>query len=247
MTRSGNPALDQFFDSVAMALQGTMPEDARDFAISERLDWQEQRIEERVYEGLDHETAIAETLAEDVSPQHVAESILEDYYEREVQSPLLNRFGRGNVVAYAFFSMMTVLYTAFLYLQVFLPSSRGLRIPVDVETIRRFFPAPLPFPDLSWQFLFLVGYPLLAPLVTGWLCAKAIPVRPHTAIYHAFLPVLLLNYLIAAALYPAKEPLLFAISQTLYGLPVGYLTAYTTHKAIRRRQLKPRRTSTLSI
>ncbi len=222
-----HPGLERYVTELNLRLLGLVSDEERARLIEESLGHLEATAQLYEDRGAHPDIAVQAAIASYGDAKSVAEECILSWYEKQtVSSPILRKLGRGRGIAFGLFGCADLAYLIFLQIRVFLPSPSGFHVPYSPAQVRSIFPEPLPFPDMTPQFFVLVGYPLLVPILLGWLCGRIIPLRATQSVYLALMPIIVSSYLIGALLLPSTEPLLFAVVQTLFWLPVGVFSAY---------------------
>ncbi len=240
-----HPDLAGYFQAIREELWGQVPEEALTFYLNEIAFWIEHKIQDLSRYGGTLDQVVRQVLSSSSMPRGVAEKLIEEHFEDQVDSPLYNRFGRANLIAGALFGIGNVLYLILVQVIVYFPPAPTVEriLPFSPATVRTVFPEPLPYPEYTWQFLASVAYPIVAPILLGWIAGRLIPQGSVRAIYSAMFPVLLSAYLLGAILLPNTLGLLYAVFQTLFGLPMGCFTAHLSSSLARRSRLRQVRKS----
>ncbi len=226
--------LVRYLREVDCRLYGLISSEQRDHLVNETAFWVERGMRDRLLAGDSPEIAAREAVQKHGDAAMVAEELIEEAYENGVDTPMLNFVGRANGMAGAIFAFANLLYLILLQVRIYLPSASPTRLPFSPAVVRSVFPEPLPFPELSWQFLLTVGYPLLVPFGLGWICGRVIPAHAARAVYRGMIPVLLSAFALGCLLLPNTEGLLYALVQLVWWLPVGCLTAHLSSWFVRR-------------
>ncbi len=230
----GSPEERNYLVELDANLAGWLPEEMRACFVSEAAFYIERTARNQMLRGEPYEDAVQRAIEHQGSPRRVAEEYIQKYYEEQIPSPVYRKLGRANTSAVAVFGLANALYMAFLQYKLFFASSEPLRIgPVEA---RRYFPEPLPFPDLSWQFFVTVGYPLIAPWIAGWICGQLIPVGASSAVSRVLQVMIIGAFLLGVMLVPELDALLYAVLLTVYWLPVGSLSAHFSSSLLRSRK-----------
>lgn len=220
-----NPMLEDYLEHLIAPLVGLVPYEQR-FAL--RLETQEHlevRVSQLERDGLGVEEATREAIRRYGSAHQVAERFLTAWFENELTSPLTRRIGRANGIAFSRFVLAHLGYVVLLQALVFLPSGAAYALPMSPAEMRRIVPEPLPLPDQPWAMALIYAYPVLAPMVAGWLTGLAVPVGSARAVYNAVLPLSLYSFVVGALMVPMTAGLLFGLFQVVFWLPVGALAA----------------------
>ncbi len=227
--------LDLHLEEIDRCLRGRVGEEERQHLMNETAFWIERQIRDDVLTGVSYDEAAQRAIARHGKPAFLADRMVEEVFEKEFASPLYDRFGRGVCLAAAVFGLGNTIYLVLLQLTVYLPSQRAV-VPFSPAEVRSIFPEPLPYPEVSWQFLFTVGYPVLAPFLLGAIAGWGIPVNAARATFHAILGIVLCSFLLGSLLIPNTSGLLYAVFQTVFWLPVGCLAAYLASSIRRKRR-----------
>lgn len=244
---SGNLLLEQYIAGLDRALTGSIPDSYRRDLLEETQTHLEQAVRAGVERGQSLLDSTQSAIDRYGSAASNARDYIESWFQGEPRSPMTKRFGRANLISYGIFQMIEVIYFLVLQLNVFMPNESIYRIPFSPAEVRSVWPSPLPFPDMSVEFLILVGYPLLAPLVGGWLVGRLVPVRAAAAVYRGLVPLILISFVMGALLLPMTEGLLFALFQLAFWLPVGCFTAYLSSFLARRSRCRAHDASANSL
>lgn len=229
------PGLRSYLAELYLYLTGIVPEADLRRILEETADHLESVVEDVSEMYPRHEDAVAQAMLEYGEPRRLADELIEAWYFRQSRLNSLERaLGPGHAYALTLFGTANLLFWVLLQVRVFLPSGSAFRGPWSPGQIRQFLPEPIPFPDVSPQFLLMTGVPLLAPPLLGWAVGRAVPVRPHASVYRVLMPLVVASYLIGILLLPVTDGIMFAVVQTVYWLPVGCGTAYLVARAGRR-------------
>ncbi|RYG48780.1 hypothetical protein EON79_03455 [bacterium] len=221
--------LDRYLVELRVYLEGIVPADDIERFLEETAD----HILSVTDEGVPEEQAVAQF----GGPRRVADQVIEAWYTRPSRMGALERkIGPANTRVLVLFGASYLAYWAVLQTRLFLPATAAIRLPWSPAEMRRFFPEPLPFPDLSIGFLLLVGVPILCPPILGWIVGKIVPLRPHAHVYGVLTPLILFSYTVGVALLPFTDGLVFSVIQLVYGLPVASGAAYLANRLGRSRR-----------
>lgn len=228
-----NLLLEQYIAAMDRALIGSIPDSNRRDLLDETRAHLEQSIRMGVERGRSLLESTQSALERYGSAQSNADDYIASWFEGQSRTPMTRRFGRANLISYGIFQLLVVVYYLILQINVFLPGESVYRIPFSPAEVRNVWPNPLPFPDFSVRFFILIGYPLLAPILGGWLVGRLTPVRAASAVYRGLTPLILISFVMGALLLPMTEGLLFALLQVAFWLPAGCLTAHLSSKSAR--------------
>lgn len=220
--------LDDYVDRLRAPLVGTVPLERRQRFLSEVAGHLEALVEDYRQEGEAPDSAARRAIREHGKPGQLAEDFLAAWFQKGARGPIERRFGRANCTAFGAFVVAQAAYLLVLQVRVFEPNGAFYRFPFSPGQIRQVWPAPLPYPEASPWFAFLVCYPILAPFVAGWWTGRRVPVRAGMAVYHALVPLILCSFAVGACLLPVTEGILFALIQLFLWLPVGSLAAHVS-------------------
>lgn len=237
-TRPPSDLIEDYLDHVCAPLVGVIPFDERS-RFREEAGFHIDRLQHSYQaEGLSPEDAVLKAIQTYGEPARVSDRCLESYQENRVQSPLFKRIGSGNFIAFCIFGIAQILYTALLQLHVFLPSGEAYRLPMSPAEARMLLPEPFPIPQSWGDFAFLYGFPLLAPLVAGFLVGLAVPFGASKSVFQAMMPIVIYSFVVGSFMIPITTGLLFALFQAVYWIPIGCLaaaigTTYAQRRAVR--------------
>lgn len=237
------PGLRAYLAELYLYLTGIVPEPDVHRYIEETADHLENVLEDVSEPNQTHDEAVQRAMLEYGEPRRLADDLIEAWYFKQSRLNSIERtLGPGHAYALMWFGAANLVFWILLQIRVFLPSSSALQGPWSPGQVRQFLPEPIPFPDVSPQFLLFTGVPLLAPPLLGWAVGRAVPVRPHASVYRVLMPLVVASYLIGILLLPVTDGIAFAVLQTIYWLPVGCGTAYLVSRAERRlREMQVRR------
>ncbi len=233
MKRTTAQTAAEYLSALSRELRGAVSEPKRELLVSEQALWLEHRINDEVILGAPCEEAERRIVTRNGDPKILAKKLAFESYEDEVNSPVYNALGRANVTANSVFGLMCGLYMCFIQIGNALPSGQPLKLGLSPAQVRQVFPSPLPYPDLTWQFLAHLAFALIAPIVGGWICGRLIPVCAPRAVYHIVMIMALGCFLMGLMLLPQTTALVFAVLLTIYWLPVGCLTAHLSSSMLR--------------
>lgn len=231
------PVLDDYLDRLRAPLVGLVPLERRHRFLCEVAGHLEALVEDFVQEGDPPEAAVRRAIQEHGEPGRIAEAFLATWYEKEARGAIERRMGRANCTAFAAFVVVQSGYLLVLQVRVFEPNGAFYRFPFSPGQIRQMWPAPLPYPEASPWFAFLIGYPIIAPLLAGWWTGRQVPVRAAYAVYQALVPLILTSFAVGVFLLPVTEGLLFALVQLLFWLPGGAAAAHVSSVLARIRRV----------
>jgi hypothetical protein len=223
--RGDNPELEDYLDRLTAPMIGLLPYEVRAEFRTETQGHIERVIERRVLEGFDLSEATRSAIGDYGAAETIGDDFVAEWFQNQAKSKFLRRFGYANYIAFGRFMVAQLLYVALLQLRVFAPSEAAYSLPLTPAELRRLIPEPLPLPDLSFSSVMLYLYPLVAPIVAGFLTGLAIPNRVGRAVYHAMMPILMFSFVVGALLLPQTEGLLYVMFQFAYWLPVGIFSA----------------------
>jgi len=235
---SVNPVLERFADRLAGPLLGLVDEAERQRFRTEALVHLEMLAERYIGRGLSVEEATRYALKEYGEPEEGADQYLQIWYDDAAHSPISKRFGRGNLTAFCLFAFAQAMYVALMQVRVFFPSDAAYAIPLNPVKLQRLWPEPLPFPEFSFEFVALVGFPVVAPIVAGWITGRLVPVGAAKAVYLALTPIILYSFVMGVLFLPMTEGILFALFQVAFWLPVGCLMAHLSSSITRKRRVR---------
>lgn len=223
-----NAPLESYLEEVASILRGSIPYEERESFLEETRAHLEQAIRDGLNRGETCEEATRNAVRRFGTARLNAEDFVQSWFQYRARTPMSRRLGRANLIAYGFFQIAVVLYYLVLQVNVFLPSEAMYRIPWRMSPlqIREIWPEPLPFPDFTPAFFITIGWPILAPVVAGWLVGRLVPVRAAAAVYRGLTPLIIISFVMGALLLPMTEGLLFALFQVAFWLPAGCLAAH---------------------
>lgn len=233
MSDAENLLLENYLHDLERAVSPIVDREERISFVAEARVHLEQSIRTERERGRAHLESTQIALAKYGSAGENADAFSASAFEYQGRTTLTKRFGRANLIAYGLMQMAEVLFFLVLQLDIFLPAESLYRIHFSPAQVRGVWPEPLPFPDMSLRFFVLIGYPLLAPIVCGWLIGRLVPVRAAHAVYRGLTPLILISFVMGALLLPVTEGLLFALFQVAFWLPVGCLTAHFSSKLAR--------------
>lgn len=232
-TSSNNLLLEQYIAAMDRALLGSIPDSNR----RDLLDETRNHLEHSVRTGVERGKTLLDSTQDAIDRYGSARSNADDYlsswFDGQVHTPLTKQFGRTNLISFGIFQLLEVAYFLILQLHVFLPGDGIYRIPFSPAEVRAVWPSPLPFPDMSAHFFVLIGYPLIAPIIGGWLVGRLVPAKAGAAVYRGLVPLILISFVMGALLLPMTEGLLFALLQVAFWLPVGCFTAHLSSNLAR--------------
>jgi hypothetical protein len=233
-----NPELDAYLDRLDDPLRGVVSPQERSSFLEQTRGHLEQAIAEHMEQGHSKLLATQSVLEKYGDPAQNAEEYLESWFQYRMRTPLSRRFGRGNLVAYGVFQAAAVVYYLILQVDVFLPAEAMYRIPWRLTPlqVREVWPEPLPFPDLSVRFFLTIGWPVIAPIVSGVIVGLMVPARAYAAVYRGLMPLILLSFVMGALLLPMTQGILFALFQVVFWLPMGCLSAWSASRLSRLRR-----------
>jgi hypothetical protein len=234
----GNLLLEQYLQDLEKSLGGVLETDEAESFLTETRVHLEQAIRTHREKGLSLLESTQRALERFGPAKTNGDDYVASWFQYKAQTPMTKRLGRANLVSFGMFQLAEVIYFLILQIEVFLPGESVYRIPFSPAQVRSVWPEPLPFPDTSFRFLVLIGYPVLAPLVAGWLVGRMVPVRAAAAVYRGLTPLILISFVMGALLLPMTEGLLFALFQVAFWLPVGCFTAHVSSNLARSRNCK---------
>jgi hypothetical protein len=223
---SGDGLVDDYLDRLCAPLVGTVPLERRQRFAGEVAGHLDALTEDYRTEGVTDGDAVRRAIREHGEPGPLAEDFLATWFQKGAKGPIERRFGRANCTAFGAFVVAQAIYLLILQVRVFEPNGAYYRLPFSPGQIRQIWPSPLPYPEASPWFAFLIGYPFLAPLIAGWWTGQRVPVRAGLATYHALVPLIFCSFAVGACLLPVTEGVLFALVQLFLWLPAGALTAH---------------------
>lgn len=233
-----NLLLDQYIQDLGKVLEGAVPADESKSFLSETRSHLEQAILSHLEKGLTWLESTQRALDRFGPAKTNGEDYAASWFQYKAQTPMTKKLGRANLISFGLFQMAEVLYFLLLQMEVFLPGEGMYRIPFSPAQVRSVWPEPLPFPEYSPRFFLLIGYPILAPVVAGWVVGRMVPIRAAAAVYRGLTPLILISFVMGALLLPMTEGLLFALFQVAFWLPVGCLTAYVSSNRARSRNCR---------
>lgn len=225
---AGAELLDDYLDRLRAPLVGIVPLERRQRFLGEVAGHLEALVEDYCLDGETAEEAARRAMREHGEPGTLAEEFVAAWFQKGARGPIERRFGRANCTAFGAFVVAQAAYLLVLQIRVFEPNGAYYRLPFSPGQIRQIWPAPLPYPEASFWFAFLIGYPIVAPFLAGWWTGRRVPVRAATAVYHALAPLILCSFAVGACLLPVTEGVLFALIQLFVWLPTGTLIAHVT-------------------
>ncbi|RYG37740.1 hypothetical protein EON81_05810 [bacterium] len=238
------PALDapemlrDYLDHLSGLSIGVIPADQR-IRLCEETEFHLERLQGKyLAEGLDPEAAMRAAIHHHGDPATIAENFVESHFENHSRSPLYRSFGRGNFVAFGILGLAQMLYTGMLQLAIFLPSGEGYRLPLSPGIARQLLPAPLPLPQSLPELAALYAYPILTPLVCGWLIGRQVPIRAARAAALAMMPIIIYSFFVGTLMLPVTAGLVFALVQVVWWLPVTALLAEVSRSVTRERRVR---------
>lgn len=220
--------LDDYIDRLRAPMVGVVPLERRQRFLGEVAGHLEALVEDFRQEGEDAEEAVRRAIREHGEPGQLAEDFVAAWFQKGARGAIERRMGRANCTAFAAFVVAQAIYLFVLQVRVFEPNGAYYRFPFSPGQIRQVWPAPLPYPEASPWFAFLIGYPILAPLLAGWWTGRRVPVRAGMAVYQALAPLILISFAVGACLLPVTEGVLFALIQFFVWLPGGALAAHVS-------------------
>lgn len=232
--------IQPYLDRLAKGLAGRVPDEVAFDFLSETEFWLEKQTFDFFVQGTELPEAVRQAIVRHGSADQLAVELSEGWFESGVDSPLIRKIGRGNVIAGTIFGFGNLLSVVLVQLALFFPSDRA-RLPFSPATVRSVLPESLPLPEASWQFVAPIATLFVLPLFLGVAAGSQIPVRASAAVYRAMCPVLLSAFSLGCLLLPNTMGLLFALIQTAFWLPAGCLAAHLTSTIARRRRAKTRR------
>lgn len=224
--RGVNPLLEDYLDRLTAPLVGIVSYDTRTALRIETQEHLEIRIEDLERKGMGYADATREAIRIYGPAARVSEEFLTQWFESSATSPLLRRIGKANGIAFGTFLLAHLFYVVFLQAYVFDPSGAAYGFSISPGALRHFVPEPMPLPDGPGALIVTFGYPILAPIVAGWLVGWQVPVRPHRAVWHSMLPILVYSFIVGTLLLPVRTGVLFALFEAAFWLPVGAGMAY---------------------
>lgn len=244
---SENLLLEQYIAAMDRALTSSIPDSSR----CDLLDETRAHLEQSVRTGVERGNSLLQSTQAAIerygSAASNAAEYIESWFEGQGRTPMSRRFGRANLISYGIFQMLEVIYFLILQVNVFLPGESVYQIPFSPAEVRTVWPTPLPFPDLSLRFFVLIGYPLIAPILGGWLVGRILPVKAAAAVYRGLVPLILISFVMGALLLPMTEGLLFALLQVAFWLPVGCFTAHLSSQIARKSRCRAHDASAKSL
>ncbi len=233
--------VDTYLSILSKELRGLVSEDEREALVCEQRSWLEGRLRDEIVCGLPYSEAEAKVVMRNGKPHALAQRMAFEAYEDEVNTPIYNLLGRAHVNANSVFGLMGGLYMCFLYTRIYLPTGQAMAAWKSPGELRAILPASMFDPELTWQFFVTLGFPLVAPLVAGWICGRLIPVGAARAVYHVVVLMTLACFLMSLLLLPDRTALIFAALLAFYWLPVGCLVTHLSSSFslwLRRRRLE---------
>ena|GEM_PF-3901534 len=233
-----HPLLAEYTDRLSDQLKGQVSPEDRMVLVDETAFILQRSYNERLVLGDSTEMAVKHALKEMGPSALVASQHAQGLFDMEgsADSPILRWLGRSMGIALGAFGCADLLYLGVILFRIYQPSEGVATIPVSPATVRIFLPIPMPFPEPTPSYFFTVVYPILVPIVLGWIVGKAIPVRAHVAVYRTLMPIIIVSFLLGCLLLPNTEGLVFAVIQTVFWLPVGCLTSYVACKQASRKR-----------
>jgi len=226
-----------YLATLKIGLAGRVPSEVGQAFLSETEFWIERQTYDFVVQGSEIQEAVKQAIARHGTPQTLALTLSEGWFESGVDSPLLRRVGRGNAIAGTVFGFGNLVSIVLLQLALFFPSDRA-NLPFSPAVIRSVLPESMPLPGLDWQFLIPAAAVFVLPVLLGVAVGLQIPVRASAAVYRAMCPVVLSAFSLGCLLLPNTTGLLFALIQTVFWLPAGCLAAQLTSTFARHKRAK---------
>lgn len=225
-----NALLERYLVQLERPLLRFVPDDERLSYVEETRIHLEQAIRDQISHGESTTSATQLAINRFGSAKLNSEEFLESWFEYRARTPMSRKFGHANLIAYGLFQAVVVAYYLILQIDVFLPGEATYRIPwrLSPHQVRQVWPEPLPFPDFTLKFFLTIGWPIVAPVLAGWLVGRMVPVRASAAVYRGITPLIILSFVMGALLLPMTEGLLFALFQVAFWLPVGCFTAFVS-------------------
>lgn len=224
--RGVNPLLEDYLDRLTAPLMGIVSYDVRTALRVETQEHLEIRIEGLERNGMSYPDATREAIRLYGPASRVSDEFLMQWFESSATSPLLRRIGKANGIAFSYFLLAHLIYIVFLQAYVFDPSGAAYAFSISPGELRHFVPEPMPLPDGPGALIATFGYPIVAPIVAGWLVGWQVPVRPYRAVWHSMLPILVYSFIVGTLLLPVRTGVFFALFEAAFWLPVGAGIAY---------------------
>jgi hypothetical protein len=230
---SFHPAVDAYLAEVKQGVRGLVPRERIDMYLGETADWILCRAKMLETEGFEEESALRQAVIEHEDPKQLAVALIEDYFESQSDGPLVKRMGRANAIVFTIFGLATGVY--FLLLQVILafPNTEALKGGPTPAQLSRYYPAMLPYPEPSWQFILACGVPVVLPFALGWLAGHLVPVRARESVAMGLFPIVVFSAFAAALLLPDKTGVLFTLFLVVFWLPVASQMAHFSSLRLR--------------
>jgi len=228
-------AVRRYLKAMAREMHGRIPPEAQDAYLGETEFWLEKQANDYALRGTPLAEATVMALKRHGAAKKVARTLCEQWFETELDTPIIRRVGRANTIAATIFGMGNLVSILFLQLLVLMPSETA-RLPFNPAPLRKILPEGLPLPEFTWQFLAPVCVSFLAPVVLGAWVGALIPVRAPAAVYRTMCPIIGSAFLLGCLLLPNPSGLLYALFQTIFWLPMGCFMAHvSSHRARNRR------------
>lgn len=229
---------EDYLDRLAARMVGRLPARERLRLKDEARFHLERLAGQYEIEGQDGKSAMEKAMRRYGPPVQIADEFIEAWYEAQDERGLHRRFGRANFTAFVFLGAAQLLYVILLQIRVFMPSGAAYAFPLSPGAARTLLPDPLPLPQSVIELLSLYGYPLVAPIVAGWLVGVAVPVKAERAVTSALMPIVLYSFVMGVLTLPQTAGVLFALFQLAYWLPVGALAAWIANYVVAGRRAR---------
>ncbi|MDR3688036.1 MAG: hypothetical protein P4L46_01565 [Fimbriimonas sp.] len=235
-----DPAIRAYVGEVKRNLHGVIPGQVLEPLLQETIYWMQRQAAMFEFDGLSREDAVKKAVEMDETPKSTSLGLIEDYFESENYGPLIKRLGRANAIVFTIFGLGTAAYLLLLELVIAYPSTSPITTSWTPAMVHRFYPQALPFPELTWQFMVTLGYPVIAPWILGWIAGRLVPIRSGIVVAMGLLPIMLITLLVGLSLMPDKTGLFYFVLQAFYWLPVGSLMAHFSSTLLRRNRQRTR-------
>jgi hypothetical protein len=143
--------------------------------------------------------------------------------------------GRANAIVFTVFGLATGIYFLLLQLMLAFPRTDALHGSLSPAALERFYPALLPYPELSWQFVVASLYPLVVPFLGGWVAGRLVPVRAQESVLMGMVPLVLFSCCASWLLLPDKTGVVFTVLLVVFWLPVASIIARVSSSRLRTR------------
>ncbi len=217
--------LEDYVDHLVAPLVGLVPIHERRRLREETLDGLEARTHSNVQKGMDETEAAIRAIRQYGNTAEIGTRFLEAWLRHQPAGLLGRKLGLPNAYALIFFGQAALCAFLMMEYRLFFPAPVS-SLSYVYGDMRKILPEPIPLPDASPLTLIFLVFVIVAPIVAGWLTGRLAILHAVRASYQILIVLILVSFALGVAMLPITEGLFLALTQMLWWLPAGCLSAH---------------------